>query len=109
MASITVPATFMADWNYFCDRAGLDRFEQGALREDVRRDFATVGGWVVETAAVYRFCDATWGRLPTPELCRGYLASLRWFAEDETIFVRCGVLVLAKLCWQVTTQGELTT
>lgn len=100
-ARITVPATFMADWELFCARAGLDRFEQQDLREQVRADFATVGAWIIETAAVYRFCDATWGYVPTPELCQGYLASKFWWPADETIFKRMGIMLLARLCAQV--------
>jgi hypothetical protein len=100
-ASITVPATFMADWQLFCERAGLDRIEQQRLREQVRADFATVGAWVAETAAVYRFCDATWGYMPTAELCEGYLWSKRWWPADPTIFKRYGILLLARLCAQV--------
>ena len=101
MASISVPATFMADWNLFCLRAGLDRLEQNRLRDQVRADFAGLGAHIIETAAVYRFCDATWGYVPSAELARGYLASLRWWPADPTIFQRLGPMLLAKLCAQV--------
>lgn len=100
-ARITVPTSFPGDFEFLCGKMGLDRHEQQDLREQVRADFAIVGAWVVETAAVYRFCDATWGELPTPELCRGYLASNRWWPADDTIFTRMGVMLLARLCAQV--------
>lgn len=100
-ASITVPASFIGEFEYLCGKMRIDRMEQQRLREQVRADFATVGAWVTETAAVYRFCDATWGYLPTPELCEGYLWSKRWWAADPTIFQRYGVLLLARLCAQV--------
>lgn len=100
-ASITVPVSFPGDFAFYCERAGLDRQEQQRLREQVRADFASVGAWVAECAAVYRFCDATWGYMPTPELCEGYLSYKRWWPADPTIFKRYGILLLARLCAQV--------
>ena len=98
MASIIVPKTFVADFSFFCERAGLDRLEQQQLREAVRADFEGIGAHIAETAAVYRFCDSTWGCVPTVKLMRGYLASLDWYPADETIFERFGPLLLALLC-----------
>lgn len=98
MSTISVPAGFLADWNLFCARAGLDRFEQQRLRERVRADFGGLGAHISETAAVYRFCDATWGFVPSAELARGYCASKRWWPADETIWTRLGPLLLARLC-----------
>lgn len=101
MATITVPAGFMADWDYYVARAGLDRVEQNELRAQVRADFAGLGAHISETAAVYRFCDATWGGLPTAELARGFCAVFRWYPEDDGLFNRLGSLLLGKLCAQV--------
>ena len=101
MAAITVPASFVHDFNYYCDRAGLNNAERGDLRMAIREDFETVGKHVSEMAATYRFCDEVWGYVPSAEICKGYLASLRWWAEDETIFTRWGPLLLARLCAEV--------
>ena len=100
-APITVTGKFVNEFNEYCQRLGLTGPERERLRQDVRRDFAAVGGFISETVAVYRFCDETWGYLPTPRLCEGYLASKGWWPADPTIFQRCGVLLLAKLCAQV--------
>jgi hypothetical protein len=99
-APIRVTGAFVNDFNEYCERAGLTGPERERLRQDVRADFATVGGFISETVSVYRFCDETWGYLPTPRLCEGYLASKGWYPEDPTIFQRCGILLLAKLCAQ---------
>lgn len=101
MGKITVPVTFAADFEYLCTCMGLDRLEQQHLREQVRADFATVGAWVTETAAVYNFCFTTWGYVPSAELAEGYLASKRWWPADPTIFKRLGPMLLARLCAQV--------
>ena len=98
-APITVPPSFTVDFKYYCSKAGLDRYEQDELRNRIRMDFAGAGGWVTEMAEVYRFCEKNWlDRMPTPDQCRGYLESLRWWPEDETIFRRLGILLLAQLC-----------
>ena len=101
MASIIVPKTFVEDFRFFCERTEMSRLEQQQLREAVRADFEGIGAHIAETAAVYRFCDATWGRVPTVELMRGYLAGLHWWPDDESIFERFGPLLLALLCAQV--------
>jgi hypothetical protein len=99
-APIKVTGAFVNDFNFYCDRAGIIGPERERLRQDVRADFATVGGFISETVAVYRFCDKTWGYLPSPAYCEGYLASKGWFPADPTIFQRWGILLLAKLCAQ---------
>jgi hypothetical protein len=100
-APITVPGAFVRDFNEYCERTGLTGPERERLRQEVRRDFATAGGFISETVAVYRFCDEVWGYLPSPAYCEGYLAARGWFPADPTIFQRMGVLLLAKLCAQV--------
>lgn len=99
--AIAVPASFHDDWSLFVTRAGLDRIEQNRLREQVRADFAGLGAHISEMAAVYRFCDETWGYVPSAELARGYCASKRWWSSDEMIWKRGAPLQLAKLCAQV--------
>lgn len=101
MQTITVPSKFIEDFSLFCERAGLDRLEQQRLREQVRADFAGLGAHIAETAAVYRFCDATWGYVPSAELMRGFLASRRWWPADEAIFTTMGPMLLARLCAKV--------
>lgn len=108
-ATITVPADFPGQFLYLCGKMGLDRIEQQRLREQVRADFAAVGAWVAETAAVYRFCDETWGYVPSAELCQGYLASKRWWPADEMIFKTMGPMLLARLCAQVAGVIEVRT
>lgn len=101
-APIQVPAGFREEFDYLCTRIGTTGQEREWMREQVRQDFDTFGVWVQETAAVYRFIDETWfGRMPTPDLCKGYLASLGWFAEDETIFQRLGIVLQVRLCMRV--------
>ena len=100
-SSITVPTSFPGEFEYLCGKMGLTWLEKQRLKDDVRRDFATVGAWVIETAEVYRFCDDTWGYVPTPELCEGYLASKHWWPADPGIFQTVGVMLLARLCAQV--------
>lgn len=97
-APITVTGKFANDFAFYCARAGIVGREQQQLREAVRRDFDAVGAWVTEMAAVYRFVDKTWGYMPSPELCEGYLAHLGIWPDDPTIFKRYGILVLAKMC-----------
>lgn len=98
-APIQVPAGFKADFNYYCERAGIVGREEALLRNAVRADFDTVGPWVQECAALYRFVDATWGGvMPTPELCIGYLASKGLFYDDEAPFKRLGILLQVKMC-----------
>lgn len=99
-APIVVTGAFANDFAFYCQRAGIVGAEQQRLRDAVRADFATMGAWVTETVAVYRFCDEVWGYLPSAELCQGYLASKGWWPEDDTIFTRLGPLLLAKLCAQ---------
>lgn len=100
-APITVPATFKAEFDEFCRRLEMTTVEIANMRQDIRADFATVGAWVTETVMVYRFCDATWGTLPTPDLCEGYLASKGWWPADPLMFKKMGIMLLAKLCAQV--------
>ena len=101
-APITVSAQFKADFQFYCERAGLDHREQNTFKDAIRADFATVGAWVSETAEVYRFCDAKWPHgMPTARLCEGYLASLRWWPADPSIFARWGIVRLVRLCWLV--------
>jgi len=98
-APIQVPAGFKAEFAYYCARAGIVGREEAVLRNAVRADFDTVGRWVQESAALYRFVDATWGGyMPTPELCLGYLASKGQFYEDEALFKRLGILLQVKMC-----------
>lgn len=99
-APITVTGKFVNDFAFYCERAGIVGREQQQLREAVRRDFATVGAWVEEMAAVYRFMDETWGYVPPVEFCEGYLASRGWWPADETIFKRWSILLLVRLCAQ---------
>lgn len=101
MDAITVPASFVEDFKFFCARAGLDQMEQNQLRHQVRADFAGLGAHITETAAVYRFCDKNWGGLPTAELARGFCAVFKWYPEDDGLFNRLGPLLLGKLCAQV--------
>lgn len=100
-AQITAPASFHRDFEELCRRIEATGPERQRLREAVRADFSGVGRWVIETVAVYRFCDETWGHLPSPELCEGYLASKRWWPADPGIFKSSGVMLLARLCAQV--------
>jgi hypothetical protein len=99
-AAITVTGKFVKDFEFYCARAGILGREQQQLRDAVRRDFATVGTWVAEMADVYRFMDETWGYMPSVEYCQGYLAARGWWPEDETVFQRCGILLLVRLCAQ---------
>lgn len=100
---IAVPTGFKADFSLMCSRAGMTEREVHILRNQIRERSADLVPWVQETAAVYRFCDATWGegRMPTPDLCQGLLAHHGWYPEDEGMFQRQGILLLAKLCAQV--------
>lgn len=112
-APITVTGKFANDFDFYCQRAVIHGAEQQRLREAVRRDFGPMSVWVTEMAAVYRFIDSTWGYMPTPELCEGYLASKLWWPADPTIFKRWGILLLARLCAQaagvIPADGEQTT
>lgn len=101
-ASITVPAAFQADFTEYCARLDITGPEQMQLRNDVRGDFAGLGTWITEMVQVYKFCDKVWGKLPTAELCQGYLAKLNWYPEDDVIFRSLGILLQARLCWQIT-------
>lgn len=97
-APIQVPAGFKADFNYYCERAGIVGREQAMLRNEVRADFDTVGRWVQECAKVYRFADSRWGGLPSSEQCQNFLASRGMFYEDETLFERLGIFLQVKMC-----------
>ena len=97
-APINVPSGFKADWNLVCDHYGYSGREMSMLRNAVRENFDTVGAWVQATAKVLRFCQETWGSMPTPDLCRGFLASKGQFPADDTIFKRWGIVLLARLC-----------
>lgn len=99
-APIVVTGKFVNDFNFYCERAGIVGPELQRLREAVRRDFETVGAWVTEMAAVYRFMDETWGYVPPVQFCKGYLASKGCWPADETIFERWGILLLVRLCAQ---------
>lgn len=97
--AIRVPAGFREDFDFYCNRAGIVGAEREFLRDEVRKDFETVGRWVMECATLYRFIDETWfGAMPTPEMCKGYLASKGVFYEDESIFQRYGILLQVRLC-----------
>lgn len=97
-AAITVTGKFVNDFNFYCERAGIVGRELQQLKDAVRRDFETVGAWVTEMAAVYRFMDETWGYMPPVSYCEGYLASKGWWPADETIFQRWAPLLLVRLC-----------
>ncbi len=104
MATITVPASFVSDFEYLCARMDLSRSEAQKLREDVRRDFATMGTWVVDTVKAYRFCDETWnGVLPTAELAEGYLNSMGQWPE-LALLKTMGPVLLAQLCVNARTE-----
>lgn len=100
-AMINVPASFIDDWRYFCKCAGLDSVEQNQLRQQVREDFDRVGAHIVETAAVYRFCNEKWGGLPTSYRARAFCGARHWWPADDGLFDRLGPLLLGKLCAQV--------
>lgn len=98
-APINVPVGFKEDFRFYCERAGITGREESWLRDAVRADFDTNGRWVQECATLYRFVDDVWGgEMPTPDLCKGYLASKGKFYEDETIFDRLGILLQVKMC-----------
>lgn len=100
-ATITVPAQFVEDFNFFCERTGMSQNEQNQLRHQVRADFAGLGAHITETAAVYRFCDNLWGDLPTADIAKGFCAVFNWYSEDDGMWTRLGPLLLGKLCAQV--------
>lgn len=100
-AAITVPAGFVEDFKFFCERAGLDVNEQHQLRHKVREDFARVGAHITETAAVYRFCDIHWRGLPSADQAQAFCAVFGWKPDDDGMFKRLGPLLLGKLCAQV--------
>lgn len=95
---IRVPAGFKADFDFYCQRAGLDGPEQMYLRNAVRADFAEAGAMVQRMAALYRFADAAWGGLPSPEQCEVFMVKRGLYPVDETAFRRCGILLLVDMC-----------
>ena len=95
---ITVTAEFMADFKTVSQFYGWDSHEEAEIRSQIRENFSELSLWITETAIILRWAFETWMRLPRPEWCRGYLASRGIFYEDETIFQRCGILVLVRLC-----------
>jgi hypothetical protein len=97
--SITVPAGFKADFALVCDRSGMTEREENQLRNVVRSDFAAHGPWVQQTARVYRFADETWGGLPRPDLCQGFLAHHGQFYDDD-LFKRLGILEQVRMCME---------
>lgn len=103
-APIQVPVGFREEFNFYCDRAGIVGQEREWIRNQVRVDFDTVGKWVQESAALYRFIDVTWfGEMPTSDLCQGYLESKGLFYEDEALFKRLGILLQVKMCARAAT------
>lgn len=98
---IRIPLGFREDFDFYCDRAGLDAAEREEMRDAVRADFKNVGGWIVEAAAVYRFCDRLWGGEPTLDQVREYVRSVGWSPADPTIFDRFGIMLLARVCASV--------
>lgn len=103
-APISVPRGFKADFAFYCERAGIVGHEQMDLRNAVREDFDGVGGMVQRMAAAYRFADATWGGLPTPEQCEVFMVKRGLYPVDETVFRRCGILLLVDMCRRTATQ-----
>lgn len=98
-APIQVLVGFREEFNFYCERAGIVGHEREWLRNQVRVDFDTIGKWVQESAALYRFIDETWfGEMPTSDLCQGYLASKGQFYEDATLFARLGIMLQVKMC-----------
>jgi hypothetical protein len=102
MTAITVPRGFLDDFNLVMSRNDITGPDADAMRKAIRADFERAGAWATATAAVYRFCDATWRGLPTPDLCRGYSASLGHYPEDDTVFERWGIMLLAQECMRLT-------
>jgi hypothetical protein len=97
MNAITVPAGFVADFDLYCERSRMDRRDSIAMRDIVRADYASWAPIIRRAAAVYRFVDATWGRMPTAAQCESYMASLRHF-PDPTAFTHCGIGLLIEKC-----------
>ena len=99
---ITVPASFIADFNLVMSRSDITGPDADAMRKAIRADFERSSKWVTDTANVYRFIDKTWGFMPSPDLCRGYLASLGHYPDDDTVFDRLGIMLLAQECMRLT-------
>lgn len=99
--AIVVSPQFKIDFEFYCSRAGFSAREKSDWRDAIREDFQTVGAFVTEAAAVYRFCDETWPHGARPDLCEGYLASLGWFPKDDNLFMRLGIMQQVKLCMDV--------
>lgn len=97
-APIHVPPGFRDDFDLVCQFHEYSAREIHETRNAIRENFETMGPWVQATAKVIRFCKETWGKMPTAELCRGYLASKGVFPADDAIFKRWGILLLATLC-----------
>ena len=97
-APIAVPAGFRRQFDLVCSHFDYTARETNTLRNAIRENFETMGPWVQATAKVIQFCYDTWGGMPTPDLCRGFLASKGQFPADDTIFNRWGILLLATLC-----------
>lgn len=96
--AISVPAGFRESFELMCARSKMGAREKLSFRNMIRDNFAELGPWVQETAAVYRFCDETWNGLPPAGYCETYLISKGVFPADLSIFKRWGILLLAREC-----------
>jgi hypothetical protein len=103
MNQIAVPPGFLADFDLYCERSGMDRWAADDFKHRVREDY---DGWapvITRAAAVYRFTDATWGptlgkgRMPSVRLCEGYMASLGYF-PDPSFFRNDALGILLEKC-----------
>jgi len=103
MSRIRVPPEFVADFDLYCERAGMDRWDADDFRVVVREDYEAWAPVIRRQAAVWRFVDETWGpcigkgRLPPMRLIEGYMASRGYF-PDPSAFKCCGLGILLEKC-----------
>lgn len=97
--AIKVPVGFKDEFNFFCQHAGIEGEEMEFLRDEVRRDFDTVGNWVIQSAKTCRFIDQTWGAMPTPQQCREYLVAAG-YEFDQDRLPGMGIMLQARLCME---------
>jgi hypothetical protein len=101
MSDIVVPKSFVDDFNFVMAHYGVIGCDSDDIRKSVRAHFNTDSVWVTETAALLRWMTATWRGMPTPDLCRGYMAACRHWPADDTVFQRWGILLLVRECWRL--------
>lgn len=89
MNRIPVPPGFLADFDLYCERSRMNRWEADDFRHVVRANYDAWAPVIRRAAAVYRFVDETWGptlgkgRMPTAALCEGYMASHGYFMDPS--------------------------